>query len=147
MTPEPLSLEALRGRLAGSPFVDFMKLEPLAFDAPQQSLSLRIPFRPEFQRGSEPGRWHGGVIASLVDTAGDFVIIALCRHAPPTVNFRVDYLKPAVGPSLIAQGRLRRQGRSMAFVDVDVLDEHGTLVALGRANYSMTGYAPQETAR
>jgi uncharacterized protein (TIGR00369 family) len=147
MTPDPLSMQELRERLAGSPFVDFMKLEPVSFDARQQSLSLRIPFRPEFQRGSEPGRWHGGVIASLIDTAGDFVVIALCRHAPPTVNFRVDYLKPAVGRSLVATGSLRRQGRSMAFVDVDVLDENGVLVALGRANYSMTGHAPQETAR
>ena len=40
--------------------------------------------------------------------------------------------------------RLRRQGRSMAFVDVDVLDESGALLALGRANYAMTGYEPRE---
>ena len=142
MKPEPLTQDQLRARLQGSPFVRFMGLEPVGFDAGLETLSLRIAFRPEFQRGNEPLRWHGGLLSALIDTAGDFVVIALTGHVPPTVNFRIDYLKPAVGPHLVAKAILRRQGRSMAFVDVDVLDESGALVALGRANYSMAGYQP-----
>jgi uncharacterized protein (TIGR00369 family) len=144
MSADPLSAGELRERLKGSPFVAFLDLDPVAFDAQAQTLDLRIAFRPEFQRGAEPGRWHGGLISALIDTAGDFVVIAMCRHAPPTVNFRVDYLKPAAGAFLVAKARLRRQGRTMAFVDIDVVDEADAVVALGRANYSMTGYAPSE---
>lgn len=140
MKTQPLSDEALREWLAKSPFVAFLKLEPVAFDAAGQSLQLRIPFRAEFQRGAEAERWHGGLLSALIDTAGDFIVIALCGHAPPTVSFRVDYLKPAVGKHLVAKAQLRRQGRTMAFVDVDVADESGSLVALGRGNYSMLGY-------
>jgi len=60
------------------------------------------------------------------------------------MTFRDDYLKPAVGASLVAKAHLRRLGRTMAFVDVDVVDEAGAVVALGRANYAMTGHAPRE---
>ena len=144
MTSTAMSIAELRTRLKGSPFVAFLDLDPVAFDPVAETLDLSIVFRPEFQRGSEPGRWHGGLISALIDTAGDFVVIGMCRHAPPTVNFRVDYLKPAAGARLVAKARLRRLGRTMAFVDIDVVDDAGAVVALGRANYSMTGHAPRE---
>ena len=58
----------------------------------------------------------------------------------PTINFRVDYLRPAVGTGLVATARVRRAGKSVGVVDVDVADEGGRLVAIGRATYStLTG--------
>jgi uncharacterized protein (TIGR00369 family) len=54
----------------------------------------------------------------------------------PTVNFRVDYLRPAFNTALITTARVRRAGRSVGVVDVDVVDDKGALVAIGRATYS-----------
>lgn len=131
-----LNREEIVAWLGRSPFVAFMGLTlvDLAADGP----SLAMDFRPEFARssGSEP-RWHGGVVAALIDTAGDFALIAITGKAPPTVNFRVDYLRPAVGSRLTATARIRKAGRQVGFVDVDVLDPDGRLVAIGRANYTV----------
>jgi uncharacterized protein (TIGR00369 family) len=131
-----LNGEEITAWLGRSPFVAFMGLTLVDLGA--DGLSLGMDFRPEFGRspGSEP-RWHGGVVAALIDTAGDFALIAMTGSAPPTVNFRVDYLRPAVGARLTATARIRKAGRWIGFVDVDVIDPDGRLVAIGRANYAV----------
>ncbi len=53
----------------------------------------------------------------------------------PTINIRIDYLKPAVGDSLTATARARRMGRSVAVAAIDVFDEKNALVAIGRGTY------------
>jgi uncharacterized protein (TIGR00369 family) len=54
----------------------------------------------------------------------------------PTINFRVDYLRPAMDTGLTATARVRRSGKSVGVVDVDVVDDKANLVAIGRATYS-----------
>ena len=54
----------------------------------------------------------------------------------PTINLRIDYLRPAVGSVLTGTARVRRAGRTVALVDVDVYDEQRALVAVGRGTYS-----------
>ncbi|MGA8195169.1 MAG: hotdog domain-containing protein [Acetobacteraceae bacterium] len=48
----------------------------------------------------------------------------------------MDYLRPAVNTALTATARVRRAGRSVGVVDVDVSDAKGNPVAIGRASYS-----------
>ena len=54
----------------------------------------------------------------------------------PTMNFRTDYLRPAIGEALTAVARVRRAGKTTATVDVELLDDDKRLVALGRGTYS-----------
>jgi len=88
------------------------------------------------ERATGSGQYHGGVIASLIDIAGDYALIAVLGHGVPTINFRVDYLRPATNTDLIAQARVRRAGRTIGVVDIDVIDDDGRLIALGRGCYS-----------
>ena len=57
----------------------------------------------------------------------------------PTVNFRVDYLRPAIGTALIATARVRRNGKLVGIVDIVATNEAGQLVAIGRATYATAG--------
>ena len=58
----------------------------------------------------------------------------------PTVNFRTDFLRPAINTDLTATARVRRTGRSIAVVDIDVHDDDKRLIAIGRGTYmSQTG--------
>jgi acyl-coenzyme A thioesterase PaaI-like protein len=41
-----------------------------------------------------------------------------------------------VNTALTVTARVRRQGRSVGVVDVDVMDAKGALVAIGRATYA-----------
>ena len=77
----------------------------------------------------------GKAIASLIDIAGDFALIAVLGYGVPTINFRVDYLRPAANADLLAQARVRRAGRTIGVVDIDVTDPSGRLIALGRGCY------------
>ena len=54
----------------------------------------------------------------------------------PTINLRVDYLRPAIKTSLTTTARVRRAGKSVGVVDIDVFDDQKALVAVGRGTYS-----------
>jgi uncharacterized protein (TIGR00369 family) len=54
----------------------------------------------------------------------------------PTINFRTDFLRPGSGASLVATATIRRAGRTIGVVDVDVHDLESRLVAVGRGCYS-----------
>jgi uncharacterized protein (TIGR00369 family) len=122
--------------LAHSPFIAFCRLEVISADPEREEVVMRAPLRPEFERGRGSGQWHGGPIASVIDTVGDFALVMLLGRALPTINFRVDYLRPAINTALVVTARVRRNGRSVGVVDVDVANEAGALVAIGRACYA-----------
>lgn len=126
---------ALQAQCDASPFIKFAGIEVTAIDKPAMRVSFRIPFKPEFERGAGTGQWHGGPIASLIDTAGCMAVVAVAGRDAGTIDFRTDYLRPAAGPWLDAVGIVRRAGRTMGVADVDVFDSGGKLVATGRGSF------------
>jgi uncharacterized protein (TIGR00369 family) len=136
MSAAPLSKEDLQRRLAHSPFIDFLKLTILSADPDKEQVVMRAEMRPEFERGRGTGQWHGGPIAAIIDTAGDYALVMLLGRPLPTVNFRVDYLRPAIDTALIVTATVRRNGRMVGIVDVDVANEAGQVLAIGRATYA-----------
>ncbi len=130
-----LSLEDLRGLFAKSPFISASGMEIVESDPEAETLAVTMALRPEFERAAGTGQFHGGPIASLIDTAGCFALVMLMGQAVPTVNFRTDYLRPAINTSLRAQASVRRVGRTVGVVDVDVLNDEGKLVAVGRGTF------------
>jgi uncharacterized protein (TIGR00369 family) len=132
----PLSAEQLQERLAHSTFIDFMGLTVISADPAKQEVVMRAPMRPEFERGKGSGQWHGGPMAAVIDTVGDFALVMLLGRPLPTVNFRVDYLRPAINTALVVTACVRRNGRTVGVVDIDVADEAGQLLAIGRATYA-----------
>jgi len=138
MSAPPLPKEELQARLAYSAFIDWLGLEVLAADPATETVTMRAVMRPEFERGRGTGQWHGGPIAAIIDTVGDYALVMLLGRPLPTINFSVDYLRPAVNTALIVTARVRRNGRSVGVVDIDVANEAGTLLAIGRAAYATT---------
>jgi uncharacterized protein (TIGR00369 family) len=132
----PLTAAQMQAKFDASPFIAFMGLQVVEADPANEEITVRAPFRPEFERGGGTGQWHGGPLASVIDTVGDFALVMLIGQGLPTINFRVDYLRPAVNTALIVKAKVRRNGRSVGVADVDVLDERGALLAIGRATYS-----------
>jgi len=133
---KPLTVEELQTYLARSPFISFLGLVAIAADPARGEVTMKCPIRPEFERMRGEGQWHGGPIAAIIDTVGDYALVMTMRRPLPTVNFRVDYLRPAINTALVATARVRRLGKSVGIVDVDVMNEAGALVAVGRATYS-----------
>ena len=134
--PEFLSSEQIQGFFDRSPFISSLILEVLSSDPETQEISVRMPMQPSMERRAGTKQFHGGPIASFIDVVGDFAIGMMVGGGVPTINIRIDYLKPAVGDGLVAVARVRRHGRSVAVIDIDVMDEKGSLVAMGRGTYS-----------
>ncbi|MBV9201090.1 MAG: PaaI family thioesterase [Alphaproteobacteria bacterium] len=139
MTSAPLGKDELQQRLGHSAFIDFLNLTVLSADPEKEEIAMRAAMRPEFERGRGTRQWHGGPIAAIIDTVGDFALVMTLGRPLPTVNFRVDYLRPAIDTALTVTARVRRSGRLVGVVDIDVTNETGQLVAVGRATYATAG--------
>jgi uncharacterized protein (TIGR00369 family) len=135
LNDQPLNREQLQDRLLRSPFNAFLNLEIQDVNQEQQEIVVNFKLRPEFERLAGLGQWHGGPIAAAIDIVGDYALAMLIGDPLPTIGFSVDYLKPATG-DLALVARVRRRGRTVAVVDVEVLTQANVLVALGRATYS-----------
>jgi uncharacterized protein (TIGR00369 family) len=74
---------------------------------------------------------------------GDYAVITEVGTGVPTIDLRVDYLRPARRGDLVGIGRTVRVGRTVSVADVEIRDAGGTLVAVGRGVYA----SPKEIAR
>ena len=94
---------------------------------------IRMPFSDQVSQ--QHGYFHGGMIATVADSAGGYAAMTLC---PPggevlTAEYKVNFLAPAKGAEIVATGQVIKPGRTLMVtrVDVDVIDgATGTLCAL-----------------
>lgn len=133
---ERLSVEQVQAIFDASPFLSFLQLRAISLDHAAGALTVTMPMRPELERRLGTGQFHGGPLAAFIDTVGDFAVGMTVGGGVPTINLRIDYVRPAVGKVLTGTARVRRTGRTVALVDVDVHDEQQALVAVGRGTYS-----------
>jgi uncharacterized protein (TIGR00369 family) len=122
--------------LKDSPFQQLFDLSCTRVDREAGELEILMRYTPSVERAAGTRQYHGGAIASLIDIAGDYALWAVLGYGVPTMNFRTDYLRPATATDLRAVARIRRAGKTVAIVDIDVLDDQGGLVAVGRGTYS-----------
>ncbi len=134
--PKRLTPEETQATFDRSPYISTLGLEVVAMDHEGGEITVRMPIQPSFERAAGSGQFHGGPIAAFIDVVGDFAIGMALGGGVPTINIRIDYLKPAFGQSITGVARVRRHGRTVAVVDIDVSDEKGSLVAVGRGTYS-----------
>jgi uncharacterized protein (TIGR00369 family) len=135
MSHRPLDRQQIQERLMRSPFNTWLDPEVVSADPEKQEVVMRLKMRPEFERLPGTGQWHGGPIAAAIDIVGDYALAMLFGQPLPTIDLRVDYLRPGKA-TLTLVARIRRSGKTVGVVDVDVLNEDGEPVAIGRANYS-----------
>ncbi|MCZ6494548.1 MAG: PaaI family thioesterase [Alphaproteobacteria bacterium] len=134
-TVERLTAEQIQAMFDRSPFISGLQLQVQSLDYDAMELTVSMPLNPSMERRAGTKQFHGGPIASFIDTIGDFVVGMMVGGGVPTINIRIDYLKPAVGDALTATARARRMGRTVAVADIDVFDEKNSLVAIGRGTY------------
>jgi uncharacterized protein (TIGR00369 family) len=136
MSEASSSLERLRHELSFPPFHDFIRPLAHGVDDEAGTVSVRLPFRPEFCRDPERAFYHGGVLASLIDIVAHATVAVRVARTVPTIELRVDYVRPAPAGDLFALGRLIAAGQSIGRADVEVRSSENKLVALGRGSFS-----------
>jgi uncharacterized protein (TIGR00369 family) len=111
-------------------------------------LEMRIPYRDELTNPALAGRdddgrtVHGGVAATLIDTAGGLSVRTTLSDPVSTgvasIDLNVSYLRPASG-DLLATADVVRTGGTVGVAEVtvesDVRDGEHDAVAVGRGSY------------
>jgi uncharacterized protein (TIGR00369 family) len=103
------------------------------------SCVLVLPVRPDFVGDFRRPALHGGVLSSLIDTAGGVAAWSAlgAGESVSTVDLRVDFLEPAgLGGPLRADAQLVRKGNRVCHVRIAVTQD-GLLVAEGRGVYNI----------
>jgi len=121
-------------RVDSSPYQRFLGLTLLR--AEKGRVEIRLPFRTEFLREDGSDWLHGGIVSAFVDILGDYAIVTEVGAGVPTIDLRVDFLRPARRGDLVGIGKVVRVGRTISIADAEVRDESGTLVAVGRGVYA-----------
>jgi uncharacterized protein (TIGR00369 family) len=130
-----ITLSELQEHLQSPPFHQLFDLTCVRLDRDAGELELLMRYTPSVERSAGTRQYHGGAIASLIDIAGDYGLWAVLGFGVPTINIRIDYLRPASATDLKAVARIRRVGRTVGVVDIDVLDDQARLIAIGRGTY------------
>jgi uncharacterized protein (TIGR00369 family) len=135
-TPE-LTEEQRRSLEHARDSVPFLKLLGAEVEsAGPGTATLRLALREELMRND--GIVHGGVMASLIDSAFAFAIIPILGEGERTVtvDLTIHYLRPlSSGGVARAVARVVRAGRRVITVSADLFDENDKLAATALSTY------------
>ena len=119
------------------PFAKLLGIEVDSVEPGHAVLSMKL--RDDLMRNN--GIAHGGAIATLIDSAASCA--GWATSTPPenmrgtTVALNVSYLAAADQTDLRAEAKVLRRGKMLSFIDVDVTNGEGKLVAKGSATYKL----------
>jgi uncharacterized protein (TIGR00369 family) len=133
-------LEIGRQILASQPFSRFLGAQLDEFS--QGFAQISLPLRPEFLQ--QYGAAHGGVISYLADNTLSFAGGSVLGPGIITSEFKINYLKKALGERLVAQAKVASTGTRQVVCTCEVwaVDggekilcalAQGTIVSLGPA--------------
>jgi acyl-CoA thioesterase len=105
----------------------------LGLDTTRTDSGSEVRLEVREQTHNRGGIVHGGVICTLVDQAiGAAVGYALGKgRRAVTVELKVNFLAAVSDGTLIAKGRLIREGQHLMVGEAEVLDMQGRLIAKG----------------
>ena len=130
------ALRRLQEEMERPPFHRVLRPKAVDADADSGTVTVALSFRDELARAPDEQAFHGGVIATLIDLAGHAAVAVKIGKMAPTIDLRIDYLRPSTGEDLVARARLLKAGRTVARVDIEVTDTEGRLLAVGRGSFS-----------
>ena len=130
-----LQKRGIEARVEKNPVLTFMGIEVLEIRPGEATVLLR--HREDFH--SSLGQVQGGVVAVVADVAGGVSLYSVLpdprEFAIPTIEFKLNFLRPAGAEDLLARGRLVYRGRQVAVCQVDVSDRSGRHLATGLFTY------------
>ncbi len=107
-----------------------LNMEILEIDSAEGRVRVRYRPGPEFT--NPMGSVQGGIVVAMLDDAAAFAAIVKAgeRIGIPTIELKTSFFAPAkAGQPLYADARCLKLGKRIAFMEADLTDEAGTLLA------------------
>ena len=102
---------------------------------------VRVPFREEVVGDIRRRRWHGGIIATVMDSVGGFAAgthLTSFEDKIATIDMRVDYLRGARDSAIVVDGTVIRVGNRTVVTTMRAWQDGGEeLLAEGKAVYNI----------
>jgi uncharacterized protein (TIGR00369 family) len=97
--------------------------------------TIRVQFEGKEQFLNPMGNVQGGFLCAMLDdTLGPALVATLPKdHFAPTIELKVNFIKPAKPGVLIGTGRVVSRGGTIAFLSGELSTEHGELIATATA--------------
>lgn len=122
-------IQALLELVNSSPFPKHLPFRLVSIALDEARVELEIE-----QKHLQPlGTVHGGIVATLIDTATYWAAFLVLAEDTGLVNvdLKLNYLRPVNEGSLIAEGRCLRAGRTISYAEAYVKSGDGRLIAHG----------------
>lgn len=136
-TPNPFFKQLMEEEI---PLHKFLGIELL--EMKQGFGKVRVPFRNEVMGDVRRRRWHGGIIATVMDSVGGFAAgthLTSFEDKIATIDIRIDYLRGAKDSAIIVDGTVLRVGNRTVVTTMRAWQEDNNeeLLAEGKAVYNI----------
>ena len=134
-----------RQALASQPFSVLVGAELTAYSPGQ--VEMAIPITPQLKQ--QHGFLHGGVISYAADNALTFAAGSVLGPAILTSEYKINYLRPAVGTRLIARATVVYSSKTQAVCRCEVFAEcegKENLCAVAQGTIARTGRPSEDLA-
>jgi uncharacterized protein (TIGR00369 family) len=83
------------------------------------------------QHANPMGTLHGGILCDIADAAMGMAFASTLapEETFTTVELKINFFRPVWEANLKAEGKVVRRGRSLGYVECEVTDEGGQLIA------------------
>lgn len=140
-----IDLEFLKGFFETQiPIHKFLGMEILELELGYAK--AKVPFRDEVIGDIRRRRWHGGIIATVMDSLGGVIgatYLTTPKDKLATIDFRIDYLKGAEAEPLVVEAGVTRLGKRILVVWMKAWNEAETeLLAEGKGVYNFVRLKP-----
>jgi len=83
------------------------------------------------QHANPMGTLHGGILCDVADAAMGmaFASTLAAEESFTTVELKINFFRPVWNAQLTAEGRVVQRGKTVGFVECDVTDENGRMIA------------------
>src|SRR6202048_3227182 len=83
------------------------------------------------QHANPMGTLHGGILCDIADAAMGMVFASTLapEESFTTVELKINFFRPVWEACLKAEGKVVRRGRSLGYLECDISDERGQLIA------------------
>ncbi len=101
----------------------------------QAAKSIRMSFEADHSFTNPMGSIQGGFVAAMLDEAMSTcaIIASGVTMTAPTLEFKISFLRPLFPGPAEAAARVLKWGKSTAFLEAELFDPAGDLVAKGTA--------------
>ncbi len=83
------------------------------------------------QHANPMGTLHGGILCDIADAAMGMAFASTLapEETFTTVELKINFFRPVWEANLKAEGKVVRRGRSLGYVECEITDESGQLIA------------------